>query len=148
MNRINLKMFTGKWVVLLVLPLIIATGSFLAAKQYAEQEKVVEASACEARECISLTESGATPAEITIPAGSYVQFNSRDGKTHNMSLGQGGEEHDHKGPFHSGEFKGDEAWKVQFKEDGSYYFHDHYNPKINVLVVVYTEGKDYKIPAR
>lgn len=146
MKIINRKNLTNKWVVLMVLPLIIATGSFFAAKQFAEQETVVGASACDVKACISLTESGAVPSEITIPAGSYVQFNSSDGKTHNMSLGKGGEEHDHKGPFHSGEFKGDEAWKVQFKEDGTYYFHDHYNPKINVLVVVYTEGKDYKLP--
>ncbi len=95
--------------------------------------------------CVALRENKADPDTISVKVGTYVQFNSADGKTHNLSLGGGGKEHSHKGKFSSGDFKGDEAWRVQFKEEGSFLFHDHFNPKINVLVVVYTPGKEYKI---
>lgn len=95
--------------------------------------------------CVALLENKASPDTITVKVGDYVQFNSADGKSHKLSLGKGGEEHSHSGKFNSSEFKSDEAWRVQFKEEGTFYLHDHLNPKINVLVVVYTEGKEYKI---
>lgn len=95
--------------------------------------------------CVALGPKVASPDTVTVAKGDFVQFNSADGKTHSLSLGKGGEEHSHNGKFNSGDFKGDEAWRVQFNEDGSFFFHDHYNPKVNVLVVVYTPGKDYKI---
>lgn len=95
--------------------------------------------------CVDLRADEASPDTIAVATGTYVQFNSADGKSHNISIGKGGEEHDHHGKFHSGEFQADEAWRVQFNEDGSFYVHDHLNPKINVLIVVYTPGKDYKI---
>ena len=59
---------------------------------------------------------------------------------------EGGEEHVHEGKFSSGEFKADEAWRVQFNDAGTFFFHDHLNPKLNILVVVYTPGANYKIP--
>ncbi len=86
---------------------------------------------------VSLRDEGAVPDTITVRAGQTVQFNSADGRSHNLSLGKGGEEHNHRGPFASGEFGADEAWRVQFKQAGSYFFHDHYNPSSIVLVVVY-----------
>lgn len=95
--------------------------------------------------CVGLYEDKASPNTIAVAAGGYVQFNSKDGKTHDLSLGAGGEEHEHKGHFQSGEFKGDEGWRVQFKDEGTFTFHDHYNPKINIVVIVYTPGKDYKV---
>ena len=95
--------------------------------------------------CVALHEDGASPDVITVVVGSYVQFNSADGKSHDLSLGEGGEEHVHTGKFSSGEFKADEAWRVQLNEEGSFSFHDHLNPKISILVVVYTAGKQYKI---
>ena len=95
--------------------------------------------------CVDLYEDKASPDTLAVSVGSFVQFNSKDGKTHDLSLGGGGNEHQHKGKFQSGEFKGDEGWRVQFKEEGTYTFHDHYNPKVNVVLVVYTPGKDYKV---
>lgn len=95
--------------------------------------------------CVALYQDKASPDTISVPVGTYVQFNSADGKAHNLSVGKGGEEHQHSGKFYSGEFQADEGWRVQFKEDGTFYFHDHLNPNINVLVVVYTPGKDYKL---
>ena len=95
--------------------------------------------------CVSLKAKQAVPNTVTVPVGEYVQFNSADGKTHNLSLGEGGDEHSHTGKFNSGEFKADEAWRVQFNDEGSYLFHDHLNPAISVLVVVYTPDKQYKV---
>ncbi|PLS81799.1 hypothetical protein CYG49_01500 [Candidatus Saccharibacteria bacterium] len=95
--------------------------------------------------CIALKGEGAHPTTIAVPVGSFVQFNSADGKSHSLSLGGGGEEHSHTGDFSSGTFGADEAWRVQFKDEGTFKFHDHLNPKINVLIIVYTPGKDYKV---
>ncbi len=95
--------------------------------------------------CVALYENKAHPDTLAVKTGSFVQFNSNDGKTHSLSLGKGGEAHSHTGTFSSGDFESNEAWRVQFKKEGTYAFHDHYNPKINVLIVVYTPGKDYKI---
>jgi hypothetical protein len=95
--------------------------------------------------CIALRTDRADPEAITVPLGSLVQFSSEDGKSHSLSQGKGGEEHHHRGKFYSGEFKADEAWKVQFNDEGSFFFHDHFNPKINVLVVVYNPNKEYKV---
>lgn len=95
--------------------------------------------------CVQLVTDKALPDTVAVKVGDYVQFNSADGQNHDMSLGKGGQDHDHHGKFESGEFKADEAWRVQFNEEGSFYFHDHLNPKINILVVVYTPGKEYKV---
>lgn len=95
--------------------------------------------------CVMLGKSGARPNTIAVARGSYVQFNSADGKSHNLSIGAGGEEHEHTGKFYSGEFQADEAWRVQFNDEGTFKFHDHLNPKINIVVVVYTPGKEYRV---
>ena len=95
--------------------------------------------------CVALREDKADPDTLSVKVGTYVQFNSADGKTHGLSLGKGGEHHEHKGKFQSGDFGADEAWRVQFNDEGSFILHDHLNPKINVLVVVYTPGKDRTI---
>ena len=116
---------------------------------------------------VKLTANGAKPDQISVVVGKSVEFKSSDGKTHSLSLGEGsgersaysssnlklahnGAEHDavqsdtgheskheHQAGFSSGEFKADEAWRVTFKEAGTYFFHDHLNPDINILVVAY-----------
>lgn len=95
--------------------------------------------------CVALRENKAEPDTIVVKTGSFVQFNSADGKTHDLSLGSGGKSHEHKGKLQSGDFGAGEAWRVQFNDEGSFTFHDHLNPKINVVVVVYTPGKDRTI---
>ena len=95
--------------------------------------------------CVALEKDKAVPDTLAVKVGDFVQFNSADGKTHDLSLGKGGEHHEHKGQFESGEFGGDEAWRVQFNDEGSFQLHDHLNPKINVLVIVYAPGKDRTI---
>ena len=86
---------------------------------------------------VSLLSDHADPDTITIKAGETVQFNSKDGKTHSLSLGEGGHEHQHTGPFNSGEFGADESWRATFNEPGTFFLHDHDNPDINILVVSY-----------
>lgn len=95
--------------------------------------------------CVSLKEDRAEPDILTVPIGTFVRFNSKDGKSHSLSLGKGGEEHEHTGRFTSGEFKADEAWRVQFQEPGTYVFHDHFSPTIVISVVVYKPGSSYKL---
>lgn len=95
--------------------------------------------------CVSLYKDKASPNTIAVAKGGFVQFNSKDGNVHDLSLGGGGSEHEHKGKFQSGDFKGDEGWRVQFNDEGTFTFHDHYNPEVNVVVVVYTPGKQYKV---
>lgn len=47
--------------------------------------------------------------------------------------------HDHASGFSTGEFNPDEAWEGSFSEPGTYFLHDHENPDINILLVVYNE---------
>jgi plastocyanin len=106
--------------------------------------------------CVSLTKSGMNPDALFVKVGDYVQFNSADGKKHNISIGNGSNDHgggheahesahDHVGDYSSGDFGADEAWRVQFKKPGTYNLHDHYNPKLFITVVVYEPGADTTI---
>jgi plastocyanin len=89
---------------------------------------------------VSLLQDGAEPDIIIAKPGDYVQFNARDGTEHNLSQGSGNassNDHLHDGAgIGSGVFQSDEAYKVQFKKQGIYSFHDHLNPDIYVRVVV------------
>ena len=95
--------------------------------------------------CIALLGPTASPDIVTVKTGEYVQFNSADGERHNLSLANDAEHSENVGTYESGDFEGDEAWRVQFKKDGTYAFADKYNPEVNLRVIVYTEGKDYKL---
>jgi len=124
--------------------LLVAGGGFLLADHWAEKQAARNAIAVDSSsnpiQQVSLSGDKATPDTVTILAGRSVQFNSADGKTHELAQGEGtanGHTHDHEGEFSSGEFKAGEAWRVQFKKPGTYFFHDHDNPNINILVIVY-----------
>lgn len=89
---------------------------------------------------VSLLEDRADPDIVIVNTGDQVQFNSRDGKEHNLTQGSGNaadeiHSHDAEG-IESGIFKSDEAYKVQFKKRGIYSFHDHFNPDIYIRVIV------------
>lgn len=144
MNRFIARL-TGSRLALAGVFMLVALAGFTATFAMSKGSSAVTSTTKCQGTCVALQADGAKPDTITVTPGSYVQFNSADGKEHSLSLGDGGSEHEHKGSFSSGDFKADEAWRVQFKDEGSYIFHDHYNPDINVLVVVYTPGKDYKI---
>lgn len=97
--------------------------------------------------CVSIGPDGMQPEELAVKTGEFVQFNTADGKKHNLSLGDGQEAkshghdsraHDHDEGFESGEFGAGEAWRAQFKKPGTYLIHDHNNPTNRILIVVYT----------
>lgn len=126
-------------IVLPVLALVVGMGSYFATNSFIiGQSHGGVASADAMGTQVLLRADRAVPDTVTIQAGDTVQFNSGDGKKHDMAMGKGGADHEHTGAFHSGEFGADEAWRVQFKQAGTYYMHDHENPDINVLIVVYT----------
>lgn len=101
--------------------------------------------------CVEILPSGFSKTELAVTVGSTVEFRSADGRSHNLALGRGSEHsdgkehadssapahHDHVSGTESGVFGPDEAWRVQFKQVGSYLIHDHANPDFTILVVVY-----------
>lgn len=101
--------------------------------------------------CVLLTADGMNPNVLAIKKGQYVQFVTADGQEHEIGIGSGEgdedhhHEHEHLSDYTSGDFGPGEAWRVQFKEVGSYQFHDHHHPKLNILVVVYDPAKPAKI---
>ncbi|MBW3538137.1 hypothetical protein KY386_01430 [Candidatus Parcubacteria bacterium] len=90
---------------------------------------------------VALLADHAEPTALIVKLGESVQFNSRDGKPHNIGQGGGnenGKDHEHpRGVLESGRFGADEAYRLRFGQTGSYDFHDHLNPHIFVTVVVY-----------
>lgn len=147
-TRTNFSQYikTNKLIVgALILILMVSFGSMYAYGSQKSKSANRQASSCEAANCVSLNKEAASPETLTVKTDDFVQFNSTDGKKHNISLVHSGAQHDDESHYDSGDFAGDEAWKVQFKKDGAYSFQDKYNEKINVSVVVYTPGKDYKV---
>lgn len=94
---------------------------------------------------VSLLKNKASPSELIVKLGETVQFDSRDGKNHDIAQGPGNEfkkAHDHpEGSKESGPFGPNEGYKISFTKPGTYHFHDHLNPKIFVAVVVYDPSK-------
>lgn len=105
----------------------------------------------DANHTVNLLSDHADPSAIAITKGDYVQFNSKDGQTHNIGQGSGYDEvhqadrqdiHDHpKGAMESGDFGAKEGYRAQFNKVGTYEFHDHLHPKISVTVIVYEHKK-------
>lgn len=133
-----LKQLKPKILIIALIAGIVAFGGSYALASMRSQTGQVSEVAIE----VNLNENSADPDSIAVVAGQTVIFNSADGKVHNLSLGEGGDEHDHYGPFSSGDFGEGEAWRVTFEEPGTYFFHDHTNPSINVLVVVYNQDSE------
>lgn len=91
---------------------------------------------------VSLQNNKAVPDALTVKTGEYVQFNSKDGKSHQIASGSGsayGNSHVHQsqGGIDSETFGPRDGYKVQFKKAGTYEFHDNLNPKIFITVVAY-----------
>lgn len=89
---------------------------------------------------VSLEKNKATPDVVRLPIGDFIQFNTKDDSTHNISRGQGNGyslTHTHTEGIESGEFGKGEGYKVQVKKVGIYDFHDHNHPDIHVTVIGY-----------
>lgn len=123
--------------------------------------------------CVDLAAGKAAPSSLSVPVGEYVQFNNSDGGEYNISLGRGtdthaaagedadktddhgdshaeesedtSKDHDHDKRFVSGDIGEGKAWRVQMKQAGTYYFHDHYDPDLTILVVAYEPGAEYRV---
>lgn len=97
--------------------------------------------------CVDLLGDRASPDTLAVTVGNYVTFNSADGKSHQLVIGEGSDHHGSIAPgnFDSGEFKSGESFKLQFKDEGTYIFVDKFNPETSIIVIVYTEGKEYKV---
>ncbi len=95
---------------------------------------------------VFLTFQGAVPDAIVVKLGELLEFDARDGKLHDIARGGGDEfnqSHSHEEfGIESGKFGPDEGYRVSFRAPGVYHFHDHYNPRIFVAVVVYEEKKN------
>lgn len=80
------------------------------------------------------------PDTVLVGVGEFIQFNSRDGRSHNLAQGRGnnfGRDHDHEPGLESGVFGPDEAYRVQIKKPGTYFWHDHAHPELSATVVAY-----------
>lgn len=113
----------------------VATGISLVAVTVWQQSKVVGVT-----KAVALERDAAKPSVVAVKKGEYVQFNSRDGREHNLVQGQldGGVSGGHgTSDKQSGIFKANEAWRVQFKEKGTYNFYDQFNPRIVITVITY-----------
>ncbi|MBC7868820.1 hypothetical protein H7X69_01395 [Candidatus Saccharibacteria bacterium] len=105
----------------------------------------LQQSKCDASVCVSLSRQSSQPEVLTVVSGSYVKFSSADGQKHNVALIHSGIQHEDESRYESGDFNADEAWKVQFKKDGTFTFEDKYNENAEISVIVYTPGKKYEI---
>lgn len=133
---------------LIVAGILIVTGALGFALATATAPK---AATVQADHVVALLSDHADPSAIAVTKGDYVQFNARDGKTHNIGQGSGNDEvhqglsaatHEHDySAKESGAFGANEGYRAQFNMVGTYTFHDHLNPKISVTVIVYEKHK-------
>lgn len=149
------KLRSYKLIAVVVLLLAMGIG-YKGARLYADRSS--KASTC-TDTCVYINRDGFSQTELAIAVGNYVEFRSADGESHNLALGEGSEHsddehidthndheltehaHDHVAGTESGVFKADEAWKVQFKQPGTYVIHDHLHPELSILVVAYEPSK-------
>lgn len=92
---------------------------------------------------VFLLQAGALPDAMAVKLGEFVQFDEKDGKFHSIAQGGGDEfnqTHSHEEfGLESGKFGPGEAYRISFSRTGTFHFHDHYNSKIFVTVIVYRE---------
>lgn len=141
----------GALVAVAVVAVVVGFGGMFAVARSGQSEPFV----CKVDTCIALDAEGKYPQTVAIKAGSTVQFYSADGNAHSLALAEGahgGGDAAHNnnsghssGAYESGRIGADEAWQVAFKKDGAFSFRDSEYENIEVNVVVYTPGKDYKI---
>ncbi|CAN5662825.1 hypothetical protein BH23PAT2_BH23PAT2_06270 [soil metagenome] len=107
----------------------------------------VNASACQEQVsvCISLLPDGPSEDIVYITSGQNVQFNSADGRDHNLYLrasehnGHADHAHDGVSEKESGVFGADEGWLASFDHTGTYVFEDSNDHDLTVTVIVYDE---------
>ncbi len=121
---------------------ILATVFIVQMSRHKSVQALAAAPAPEGLYYVALQGNGAVPSEVLIKTGESVEFDSKDGKMHNIASGKGNDyhaDHDHESVsgVESGVFAPDEGYKVKFSTPGVYYFHDHLDPSIAITVAVY-----------
>lgn len=146
MQLLNRQLIFKPW---LMIALAIAGVGIGVATTLVSASPSTQAAACP-EPCVLLKADGMYPNELAVQVGETVQFNAADGRKHNIAEGDGAMTHEgHNAPSHhehvgglvSGDFAADEAWRATFKKPGTYKLHDHYNPKQNILIVVYEKSE-------
>lgn len=130
-----------KNIVLFPLIAIVAVGIGIASTLLLNKDSSPNGANCTGI-CVSIRADGINPSELAVKAGEFVQFNSADGESHNLTTAPPSDkavEHGHSSAsaVSSGEFGADEAWRVQFKKPGTYRLRDSKNANQEILVVVY-----------
>lgn len=110
-----------------------------------QKDHVKQSNCPQGETCVRLLGKTADPDVITITPRTIVRFNSADGGRHSIALEHAAVQHFDDEEYHSGVFQKDEAWRVQFKKDGTYTFRDELNPDVKINVIVHTAGKVYKV---
>lgn len=90
---------------------------------------------------IQLFKDRVEPTAVTVKVGETIQFNSKDGRTHDIARGSGGLAGVHTatsetGPS-SGQFGADEGYRLTMKDAGTFDFYDKLDPRLSVTVIVY-----------
>jgi plastocyanin len=132
--------FSSKQIILFVSVLLVSVGlGFL----------IIHLSAPKVRNdgshTVELRSNGAVPTAIAIVKGSYVEFDTKDGRSHNIYEGGGHSHSDNSaassaGP-ESGVFGPGSGYRVTFSQIGTYQFRDHLHDNIAVTVIVYETKK-------
>jgi plastocyanin len=134
---------------------VVAAGLTFGVTYYKQTQNAVVSDAVQ----VDLLTDHAQPSVVSVGKGKFVQFNTKDNKTHNIGQGSGestthdasssthehgpeGATHEHTpGTKESGTFGKNQAYRLQFNEKGTFTYHDHLNPKISIVVVVYESDK-------
>jgi plastocyanin len=137
-------MIQPKYLVLVALSFaVIGFGGSYAIAQ-ATDKPSAQASAYSGPISVDLINDKASPDSLAVRVGQIIQFNTKDGQTHDISFGEGdgdGHAHEHTSSYSSGDFGSGQAWKIHFNKAGTYTLHDHLHPNINVVVVAYNPDK-------
>lgn len=155
-GRLNIDKLSSKVFVPLIAVIALTIG-YVGSSAYAKRN-IAPAVACQ-DVCISILKDGFSKSEVAVKVGTFIEFVEADGQMHNLALGSGieahgdtsgheedvshttnekhNDEHEHVSGTESGEFGKGEAWRVQFKQKGTYIVHDHLHPESSILVVAY-----------
>lgn len=94
---------------------------------------------------VELRSNGAVPTAIAVVKGSFVEFDTKDGRSHNIYEGSGHAHSDNSsassGGPESGIFGPGSGYRVTFSQLGTYEFRDHLHDNIAVTVIVYEPKK-------
>lgn len=134
--RDGLDLAPGRSYSLVLVAAILASASFVGSYFYfnsGRQSATVEASVVR----VKLAGDKAIPDSLAVKVGQSVSFDTGDNQRHAIGFGRGGAHHQETADYSTAEFGPGQSWLVKFKQKGVFELHDHEQPLINVLVVVY-----------